>query len=101
MISKLAHKIGNDALAFLCNKVKDVFISFKRAVISYPTKMMFLFKTILKVKSIPQLKERDTNEEFQETLYGYSHQIEDMIWQLNWRGVDINVTEYFSRVVTG
>ena len=47
------------------------------------------------------LKIRDTNEKFQEDLYRYSHQIEHMIWQLNWRGVDLNTTDYFSRVVTG
>ena len=50
------------------------------------------------------MKQRSEPESYlSDIIYGFAHQIEEMIWQMNWRGVNItaNKTDYFTRIVTG
>ena len=50
------------------------------------------------------MKQRAEPESYlRDIIYRFAHQIEEMIWQMNWRGVNItaNKTDYFTRIVTG
>ena len=53
------------------------------------------------VTNQPELRRRDPNDVFIRNLFRNAHQIENMIWQANWKESNFNITDYFTRVVTG
>ena len=55
------------------------------------------------VLNIDSLKQRAEPESYQRNIiYPFAHQIDEMIWELNWKGVNItaNKSDYFTRLVT-